>query len=80
MSESDLQMTPMINETVVNDRIQAARRRAEERRMARVARTGALRRAGAVSMRTAVGHRLIAIGERMVDRPMPDPASLDRAA
>ena len=80
MSESDPHMTPMFNETVVNDRIDAARQRADARRLARVVRAGAMRRGDAVSIRIVVGHRLIAIGERMVDRPMPDPTSLDRAA
>ena len=71
-------MTPMINETVVNDRIQEAVERAERRRLVRVARAGSMRRH---SLRDVVGHGLIAIGERLVDQPpMPDPASLDRAA
>ena len=74
-------MTPMINETIVHDRIHSARERAARRRTARAARTGALRRAGLHSLRDVVGHRLIAIGERLVDQPpMPDPAALRRAA
>lgn len=74
-------MTPMINEAIVHDRVQGAIERAESRRMARAARAGALRRAGLHSLRDAVGHGLIAIGERLVDRPpMPDPATLRRAA
>ncbi|HEY4606273.1 MAG TPA: hypothetical protein VIH55_01390 [Acidimicrobiia bacterium] len=81
MNESDLQMTPMINEAVVSDRIHRARRRAEDRRIARVARAGSMRRAGLQTLRTAVGHGLIAIGERLVDQPpMPDPAAVRRAA
>lgn len=74
-------MTPMINETVVHDRINQAMQRADNRRLARVARTGTMRRAGLHSLRDAVGHGLIAIGERLVDQtPMPDPATLHRAA
>ena len=70
-------MTPMINETVVKDRMNEAVKRAERRRLVRVARAGSMRH----SLRDVVGHGLIAIGERLVDQPpMPDPASLDRAA
>jgi hypothetical protein len=78
---SEFPMTPLINETIVHDRIQGARERAESRRMARAARAGALRRSGLHSLRDVVGHGLIAIGERLVDQPpMPDPATLRRAA
>ena len=74
-------MTPIINESVVADRIQSARQRAADRRMARAARAGEVRRAGLQSLRDVVGLRLIAIGERLVDRPpSPDPATLRRAA
>jgi hypothetical protein len=74
-------MTPMINEAVVADRIQSARQRAADRRRARAARAGALRRAGLQSLRDVVGLGLIAIGERLVERPHgPDPAALRRAA
>jgi len=74
-------MTPMINETVVRDRINEAIDRADNRRIARVARTGTMRRTGLQSLRDAVGYGLIAIGERLVDQPpMPDPATLRRAA
>jgi hypothetical protein len=74
-------MTPMINEAVVADRIHSARQRAADRRMARVARAGALRRAGLQSLRDVVGLGLIAIGERLVHQPPnPDPAPLRRAA
>jgi len=74
-------MTPMINETIVHDRIHGARERAESRRIARVARAGALRRAGLQSLRDVVGLGLIAIGERLVYQPpMPDPATRRRAA
>ena len=78
---SEFPMTPLINETIVHDRIQGARERAESRRMARAARAGALRRSGLHSLRDVVGHGLIAIGERLVDQPpMPDPAAVRRAA
>jgi hypothetical protein len=74
-------MTPTLNDAVVHDRIHEARERAENRRIARVARAGTMRRSGLHSLRDAVGHGLIAIGERLVDRPTtPDPATLDRAA
>jgi hypothetical protein len=74
-------MTPMIYVTVVRDRIDEAIDRADNRRTARVARTGAMRRTGLHSLRDAVGYGLIAIGERLVDQPpMPDPATLRRAA
>ncbi len=81
MSERDFQMTPMINETVVRDRMNEAIQRADNRRLARVARTGTMRRTGLQSLRDAVGYGLIAIGERLVDQPpVPDPATLRRAA
>lgn len=74
-------MTPMINETVVHDRINEAIERADNRRIARVARAGTMRRTGLQSLRDAVGYGLIAIGERLVDQsPEPDPATLHRAA
>lgn len=74
-------MNPMINEAVVHDRIRGARQRADERRLARTARVGALRRSGLQSIRDVVGLGLIAIGERLMHgQPAPDPATLRRAA
>jgi hypothetical protein len=71
----------MINEAVVHDRIRGARQRATERRLARTARVGVLRRSGLQSIRDVVGLGLIAIGERLVyDQRTPDPATLRRAA
>jgi hypothetical protein len=61
-------MTPMVNEAVVQDRIERAVERAQRRRLARVARAGLSRRSGVQSLKSAVGHGLIAIGERLVDR------------
>jgi hypothetical protein len=72
---------PLLNETIVHDRIHGARERAANRRSARAARAGAPRRAGLQPLRDVVGLGLIAIGERLVDRPpSPDPATLRRAA
>ena len=74
-------MTPMINEAVVHDRIRGARQRAADRRLARTARIGALRRSGLQSIRDVVGLGLIAMGERLVHgQPTPDAATLRRAA
>ncbi|MGH8916323.1 MAG: hypothetical protein ACRDZM_17635 [Acidimicrobiia bacterium] len=81
MTGREFQMTPMLNETVVHDRVNEARDRAESRRTARVARAGTMRRRGLQSIRDAVGHGLIAIGERLMDQPpMSDPAADRRAA
>jgi hypothetical protein len=80
MNESP-QMTPTINEAVVRDRITRARERAEHRRVARAARAATMRRTGLRSLRDAVGHGLIAWGERLVDEnSTPDPATLRKAA
>jgi hypothetical protein len=79
--EGNSPMSPLINAAVVDDRIHGARERAASRRMARAARAGAMRRSGHYSIRDVVGFGLIAIGERLVDQPpMPDPATLRRAA
>jgi hypothetical protein len=71
-------MSPHINETVVADRIDRALQQARHRTAVRSARQHAGRHP---SMREAVGHGLIAIGARLVDKDTaPDPTSLGRAA
>lgn len=62
-------MTPYLNDAVVRDRLARPRQQAEHRRMARIARTGWIRRSAQHPIRDAVGHGLIAIGARLVDKP-----------
>lgn len=74
-------MNPHVNETAVRDRIHQPVAEAARRRLARTARTGEMRRAGLRSLREAVGHRLTAIGSRLVEPdPTPDPSTVGRAA
>jgi hypothetical protein len=73
-------MTPYLNEAVVRDRIDRAMERAGHRRLARVARTGQMRRSGLQGLKDAVGLGLIAIGERLVEPPPKDTDDLRRAA
>jgi hypothetical protein len=62
-------MTPYLNDAVVRDRLARPRQQADHRRTAKMARAGELRRSAQHSIRDAVGHGLIAIGARLVDKP-----------
>lgn len=73
-------MSPMINEALVSDRIEAARDRAAHRRLARTARDAATGRSTVQAIRDAVGLGLIAIGERLVDQAPGERDDLRRAA
>jgi hypothetical protein len=74
-------MTPLLNESIARDRMAEARERADAWRIRRVARDGAVRPTGLHSVRDAVGHGLIAMGERIASRPpASDSPTLRKAA
>lgn len=67
-------MNPLNYEPVAHGRMSQARERADRWRAARGATPGAVR-SGLSSIRSAVGHGLIAMGERLVD-----PSTFNKAA
>ena len=78
---TETHMTPFLNEAVVRDRLARHHEQAEQRRLARRARIGLLRRTDQHPIRDAVGQGLIALGTRLVDTPpnVDDP-NLPKAA
>jgi len=71
-------MTPYLYTSLVHDRIDKARQRADIRRL--MTQPGHDIASGRRSIREAFGQGLIAIGERLVDRPDTDNVDLRRAA
>ena len=71
-------MSPYLYTTLVHDRIDKAHDRADIRRL--MTQPGDDTASGRRSIREAFGQGLIAIGERLVDRPGTDNVDLQRAA
>jgi hypothetical protein len=72
-------MSPYLYASLVQDRLDRAANAAQARRLAKQASLGPVN-GGLRSLRAVVGQRLIAIGERLVDRPDSEDRDLSRAA